>query len=176
MHLMHHNHCQITITFVLPDANTLYKTVFQFFIPIYHDIIQVFREARRVAPSIVYLPRINTWWEVTPETFRATLFSVVYSLPPTTPLLVLATAECPYGQLPATVRELFKQVCVCVWGGGGRRRERERERERERKKEVIKCVLQVHMQYLNCTCTLFGDLCVYLSLSVNSVFNGQCQE
>ena len=71
---------------------------------------QVFREARRIAPSIVYLPRINTWWEVTPETFRATLFSVVYSLPATTPLLVLATAECPFNKLPIAVKELFKQV------------------------------------------------------------------
>ena len=108
----------------------------------------MFREARRVAPSIVYLPRINSWWEVTPETFRATLFSVVYSLPPTTPLLVLATAECPFNKLPVAIKELFKQVrkCMCVC--------------------VCVCVC-VSVSVFTCTCTsVYVSQCVQIILKL----------
>ena len=58
------------------------------------DVLQVFREARRLSPSIVYLPRVDTWWDVTSDTFKSALLSAAISLPSHTPVLLLATSEC----------------------------------------------------------------------------------
>lgn len=60
--------------------------------------IQLFREARQATPSIVYIPRIMSWWEVAMETLRGTFTSVLNSLPPDLPLLVLATTEYATGK------------------------------------------------------------------------------
>ena len=60
--------------------------------------IQMFREARQATPSIVYIPRIMSWWEVAMETLRGTFTSVLNSLPPDLPLLVLATTEYATGK------------------------------------------------------------------------------
>ncbi len=68
------------------------------------------RELRRVTPSILFLPRLDSWWEVTSETFQVTLFSSLSSLLPSTPLLILATAECPWEELPAKLKEVFADV------------------------------------------------------------------
>ena len=73
-------------------------------------LLQVFREARRVAPSVVFIPRISSWWDVTTETFQAMFLSTLHSLPSSTPILMLATSECPWGQLPAALREVFEGV------------------------------------------------------------------
>ena len=60
-----------------------------------------------MTPSILFLPRLDSWWDVTPETFQMTFLSCLSSLPPSTPLLVLATAECPWQQLPERLRSVF---------------------------------------------------------------------
>ena len=78
-------------------------------------LVQIFKEAKRVSPSIIYLPRVDTWWDVTTETFRATFTSSLLSLPPSTSLVVMATAECPWRQLCPSLKCLFSLVsCVCV--------------------------------------------------------------
>jgi len=69
---------------------------------------QVFREARRIAPAVIFIPRISSWWDVTTETFQAMFLSTLLSLPSSTPLLVLATSECPWSELPSALREVFK--------------------------------------------------------------------
>ena len=73
-------------------------------------LLQVFREARRVAPSVVFIPRISSWWDVTTETFQAMFLSTLHSLPSSTAILMLATSECPWGELPAALREVFEGV------------------------------------------------------------------
>ena len=75
---------------------------------------QIFREAKRLAPSVVYLPRIATWWDIVPGTFHATFMSILLSLPTDTPLFVLATAECPWTDLPGPLRMLFGQVIIFI--------------------------------------------------------------
>ena len=55
--------------------------------------VQVFREACRIVPCIVYMPRIITLWEAVTNTFKATFKSLLDSLPCDLPLLLLATAE-----------------------------------------------------------------------------------
>ena len=73
-------------------------------------LLQVFREARRVAPSVVFIPRISSWWDVTTEAFQAMFLSTLHSLPSSTAILMLATSECPWGELPAALREVFEGV------------------------------------------------------------------
>ncbi|KAJ8305474.1 LOW QUALITY PROTEIN: hypothetical protein KUTeg_016019 [Tegillarca granosa] len=68
---------------------------------------QIFREARRTAPSIVYMPHINQWWDVLGETLKATLLMLIQDVDPTTPLLLMATAEKPHSELDFQLQLLF---------------------------------------------------------------------
>ncbi|ESP00580.1 hypothetical protein LOTGIDRAFT_213026 [Lottia gigantea] len=68
---------------------------------------QVFQEARRTAPSIIYLPVINQWWEVVSDTVRATFITLIQNLSPSSPLLMLATSETTHHHLHSTLQGLF---------------------------------------------------------------------
>ena len=59
--------------------------------------IQVFREARRVLPCIVYVPRVGAVWEVMSPSFQAMFKAMVNSLPHDQSILLLATADCEPG-------------------------------------------------------------------------------
>uniref|UniRef100_A0A673G3W1 ATPase family AAA domain-containing protein 2 n=1 Tax=Sinocyclocheilus rhinocerous TaxID=307959 RepID=A0A673G3W1_9TELE len=61
---------------------------------------QVFREARRCVPSIIYMPHISDWWEAISETVKSSFLTLLQDVPSFTPLLILATAETIYQQLP----------------------------------------------------------------------------
>ncbi|TRY66134.1 hypothetical protein DNTS_029074 [Danionella cerebrum] len=60
----------------------------------------VFREARRCVPSIIYMPHISAWWEAISETVKSSFLTLLQDVPSFTPLLILATAESVYQQLP----------------------------------------------------------------------------
>ena len=74
------------------------------------SLVQLFKEAKRVSPSIIYLPRVDSWWDVTTETFQVTFTSSLLSLPPSTSLVVIATAECPWSTLSPSLQNLFSFV------------------------------------------------------------------
>lgn len=95
------------------------------------SLLQLFREARQTNPSVIYIPRIMSWWQVATESLRGLLLSVVNSLPPHLPILVMATSECDpsksilnrttftshLGQLPDSLLQLFPtctQSCYVV--------------------------------------------------------------
>ena len=66
--------------------------------------------------SHVIIPLISSWWDVTTETFQAMFLSTLHSLPSSTTIM-LATSECPWGELPAALREMFEGVrneCTCI--------------------------------------------------------------
>ena len=69
--------------------------------------VQIFREARRTSPSILYMPHIGEWWEVIHHTLQATFISLLYDLDPTMPVLLVATCESKYGELPSQVSIFF---------------------------------------------------------------------
>ncbi|KAJ8947870.1 hypothetical protein NQ318_010016 [Aromia moschata] len=69
--------------------------------------IQVFNEARRNVPSIIYIPNIDIWWELVTETIRAILIGQLTQLDPNIPILFLATAGKLYKDLPEEVRSIF---------------------------------------------------------------------
>lgn len=68
---------------------------------------QVFREARRTAPSIIYMPDIEQLWSVLTDTLRATFMMMLNELDPTSPILLLATSECHYSMLGEQLTHIF---------------------------------------------------------------------
>uniref|UniRef100_A0A8C1IXG5 ATPase family AAA domain-containing protein 2 n=1 Tax=Cyprinus carpio TaxID=7962 RepID=A0A8C1IXG5_CYPCA len=78
---------------------------------------QVFREARRCVPSIIYMPHISDWWEAISETVKSSFLTLLQDVPSFTPLLILATAETIYQQLPDEVTNLHSYgevVCLSM--------------------------------------------------------------
>ncbi|XP_056300292.1 ATPase family AAA domain-containing protein 2-like isoform X3 [Pseudoliparis swirei] len=69
---------------------------------------QIFVEAKRTSPSILYVPHIGQWWETVGPALRATFLSLLGSIPPFAPVLLLATCNLQYDQLSTEVQELFR--------------------------------------------------------------------
>ncbi|BFZ16692.1 hypothetical protein BsWGS_19730 [Bradybaena similaris] len=67
----------------------------------------VFHEAKRKCPGIIYMPHINQWWDVMGETLQAALLTLIQNLDPSLPLLLLATSEQPYDMLDPALQSLF---------------------------------------------------------------------
>ncbi|XP_070248134.1 ATPase family AAA domain-containing protein 2 isoform X3 [Myotis yumanensis] len=68
---------------------------------------QMIREAKRTAPSIVYIPHIHLWWEIVGPTLKATFTTLLQNIPSFAPVLLLATSDKPHSALPEEVQELF---------------------------------------------------------------------
>uniref|UniRef100_A0A3Q4AMK7 ATPase family AAA domain-containing protein 2 n=1 Tax=Mola mola TaxID=94237 RepID=A0A3Q4AMK7_MOLML len=60
---------------------------------------QVFREARRSVPSVVFMPHVSEWWETVSDTVKTTFLTLLQDVPSFSPVLFLATAETQYSQL-----------------------------------------------------------------------------
>lgn len=58
-------------------------------------VIQLFTEAKRHKPSIIYLPDISRWQDTIPPTTLSTFYSLVNSLLPSDPVLILGVLEYP---------------------------------------------------------------------------------
>uniref|UniRef100_A0A8C8AHG5 ATPase family AAA domain-containing protein 2 n=1 Tax=Otus sunia TaxID=257818 RepID=A0A8C8AHG5_9STRI len=69
---------------------------------------QIFREARRTVPSIVYMPHIGDWWEAVSETVRATFLTLLQDIPSFSPIFLLSTSESMYSELPEEVSLLIQ--------------------------------------------------------------------
>ncbi|XP_069461978.1 ATPase family AAA domain-containing protein 2B isoform X2 [Ambystoma mexicanum] len=69
---------------------------------------QIFREARRAVPSIVYMPHIGDWWDAVGETVRATFLTLLQDIPSFSPILLLSTSETTYSELPNEVKGIFR--------------------------------------------------------------------
>ncbi|XP_035000430.1 ATPase family AAA domain-containing protein 2B isoform X1 [Hippoglossus stenolepis] len=87
---------------------------------------QVFREACRSVPSVVFMPHISEWWEAVGDTVKSTFLTLLQDVPSFSPILILATAETHYSQLSEEVRSLFQRtygevVTLCPPGEEERR-------------------------------------------------------
>ncbi|XP_012273036.1 ATPase family AAA domain-containing protein 2 isoform X2 [Orussus abietinus] len=71
--------------------------------------VQVFNEASRNIPSIIYIPSIDQWWPLVPETVKAVFLCCIRSLDPPLPILTLATSDTTYENLPAQLKSLFSE-------------------------------------------------------------------
>uniref|UniRef100_A0A8D2MC70 ATPase family AAA domain containing 2B n=1 Tax=Zonotrichia albicollis TaxID=44394 RepID=A0A8D2MC70_ZONAL len=70
---------------------------------------QIFREARRTVPSIVYMPHIGDWWEAVSETVRATFLTLLQDIPSFSPIFLLSTSESMFSDLPEEVSLSWKE-------------------------------------------------------------------
>lgn len=71
-------------------------------------IVGFFTEVRRHKPSVIYIPNIDAWYATLTGTVALITFqTMLRSIPPTDPVLLLATAECEKGELPADLTRDF---------------------------------------------------------------------
>ena len=75
-------------------------------------IVQLFVEAKRHAPSIIYIPSLATWCSALPETARTLVADSLESLDPTEPILLLAVHSGNFKQLPRDVRKWFGKLDI----------------------------------------------------------------
>ncbi|KAL2084285.1 hypothetical protein ACEWY4_019803 [Coilia grayii] len=69
---------------------------------------QLFCEAKRTAPSILYIPHLQRWWHTVGPALRATFLSLLSDIPPFSPILLLATCSRQYHRLFPEVQDLFR--------------------------------------------------------------------
>lgn len=69
--------------------------------------VQIFREACRTTPSVLYMPRIDLWWASTAETMKASFLCMLQTLDASVEMLLLATSDVPAASLPADLLSLF---------------------------------------------------------------------
>ncbi|KAG6022866.1 hypothetical protein E4U41_002143 [Claviceps citrina] len=72
-------------------------------------IVGLFTEVRRHKPSVIYMPNIDAWYASLTGTIALITFqTMLRSIPPTDPVLLLATADRDRAELPGgLLRELF---------------------------------------------------------------------
>ncbi|KAL2155991.1 hypothetical protein VTH82DRAFT_735 [Thermothelomyces myriococcoides] len=76
--------------------------------PMEQVIVSLFTEVKRHKPGVIYIPGVDIWWSSLTETALTTFTTMLRSIPPTDPILLLGTAECPPEQLaPEILKELF---------------------------------------------------------------------
>lgn len=69
--------------------------------------IQLFVEVKRRKPSVIYIPNINTWYHAVSDVLKSTFIDLLNDLNPHDPILLLATSESTYDELPGQVRRWF---------------------------------------------------------------------
>jgi SpoVK/Ycf46/Vps4 family AAA+-type ATPase len=71
-------------------------------------IVGLFTEVRRHKPSVIYIPNVDAWYAALRDTAALITFrTMLNSIPPTDPVLLLATAECEKNDLNG---DLFKML------------------------------------------------------------------
>jgi len=75
-------------------------------------IVQLFVEAKRHAPSVIYIPSLAAWCSTLPETARTLVADSLESLDPTEPILLLAVHNGTLKQLPRDVRKWFGKLDI----------------------------------------------------------------
>ncbi|KAJ3100961.1 ATPase AAA domain-containing protein 2 [Phlyctochytrium bullatum] len=68
-------------------------------------IVQLMHELKRHRPAVVYIPEADVWWETVQEAARNTLVSLL-ERDPMDPVLVLATTEKPFRELPEGLKRM----------------------------------------------------------------------
>ncbi|KAK4705160.1 ATPase family AAA domain-containing protein 2, partial [Phenoliferia sp. Uapishka_3] len=69
--------------------------------------VQLFVEAKRHKPSILFVPSLVTWCASVTDTVRSTIKGLLDGLDPSDPILLLAVVDGPLSDVPADVRSWF---------------------------------------------------------------------
>ncbi|KAF9041907.1 AAA-domain-containing protein [Hymenopellis radicata] len=70
-------------------------------------VVQLFVEAKRLQPSIVFIPSLIAWCATVSETARSMVKAMLDTLAPTDPILLLAIIDGQFKDLPPDVRAWF---------------------------------------------------------------------
>ncbi|KAF5371995.1 hypothetical protein D9615_008134 [Tricholomella constricta] len=70
-------------------------------------IVQLFVEAKRHQPSVIYIPSLMGWCAAVPAASRSTLRAMLDTLAPTDPILLLVVVDGDYLDLPSDVKAWF---------------------------------------------------------------------
>ena len=71
-------------------------------------IVGKFTEIKRHKPSVIYIPNIDAWYATMKDTLGlVTFLSMLRSIPPTDPVLLLASADCDRSELPQEIIQNF---------------------------------------------------------------------
>lgn len=70
-------------------------------------VSQVFQEARRNPPSVVYLPGLGQWWDLVPHTVQSVFLMHLQKLDMNSPVLILATSDAELKELPSELCTIF---------------------------------------------------------------------
>ncbi|KAF8131138.1 AAA-domain-containing protein [Boletus edulis] len=73
-------------------------------------IVQLFVEAKRHQPSVIYIPSLLSWCAAVHETARTTVRTMLDTLAPTDPVLLLAIVDGSFTSLPQDVRSWFGTI------------------------------------------------------------------
>ncbi|KAM6349574.1 ATPase family AAA domain-containing protein 2-like [Podargus strigoides] len=71
--------------------------------------VQLMREAERTAPSLIYIPHIQLWWEAVGAPLKAIFTTRLRAISPFAPVLLLATSGVCHADLPEEVKKLFNE-------------------------------------------------------------------
>lgn len=71
-----------------------------------------FVEAKRTAPSILYLPEFNLWWENAHEQLKVVLLMSLNDLPSNAPILLLGTSSVPLSEMHDVSSSIFSDLDV----------------------------------------------------------------
>ncbi|GAB0493260.1 hypothetical protein MMPV_004536 [Pyropia vietnamensis] len=71
------------------------------------------REACRAAPSVLYIPHLELWWETASASLIACLHVTLRDIPASLPLLVLGTTDVPVMNVPEDFRRHFPDL-LCL--------------------------------------------------------------
>lgn len=69
--------------------------------------VQIFNEAKRHKPSILYMPSLTSWSNSVGESVKNTISELLDSLDPSDPILLLAIAQGPLSEIDRDVRSWF---------------------------------------------------------------------
>ncbi|GAB1320671.1 TAT-binding protein-like protein 7, AAA ATPase [Madurella fahalii] len=76
--------------------------------PLEQVIVSRFTEVKRHKPSVIFIPGVDIWWNSIGDTAITTFTTLLRSIAPSDPVLLLATAECtPELLAPEILKELF---------------------------------------------------------------------
>ncbi|KAM6349589.1 ATPase family AAA domain-containing protein 2-like [Podargus strigoides] len=71
--------------------------------------VQLMRKAERTAPSLIYIPHIQLWWEAVGAPLKAIFTTRLRAISPFAPVLLLATSGVCHADLPEEVKKLFNE-------------------------------------------------------------------
>ncbi|KAJ2959657.1 hypothetical protein NQZ79_g4929 [Umbelopsis isabellina] len=87
--------------------------------------VQLFTEVKRHRPGVIYIPHIHIWWHTVSDMLRLTFINLLNDINPHHPILLLATSEIPFEDLPKELQHLFER---CMLGNVALRHANKRER------------------------------------------------